>query len=115
MIYVVSRLNRCNSFSRYRASLPYSEGRSQKIDDLPVYSKGDRTSLVPRPRPLTREKGSGDLQPIPRASLSITLIAFPGGIRRQPITLQKAQSMVVAPEILDYFNAMTHPFLARVN
>ena len=27
-------------------------------------------SLVPRPRPLTREKGSGDLQPIPRASLS---------------------------------------------
>ena len=40
-------------------------------------------SLVPRPRPLTREKGSGDLQPIPRASLSIKLIAFPGGIRRQ--------------------------------
>ena len=27
-------------------------------------------SLVPRPRPLTREKGSGDLQPIPRALLS---------------------------------------------
>ena len=31
------------------------------------------SSLVPRPRPLTREKGSGDLQPIPRASLSITV------------------------------------------
>ena len=59
MIYViVSRLNRCNNLSRYRASLPYSEGRdhcnnfslyhaslpysegrgrrSQKIDDLPI-------------------------------------------------------------------------------
>ena len=34
---VVSRLNRCNNFSRYRGSLPYSERRtSQKIDDLPV-------------------------------------------------------------------------------
>ena len=35
-----SRLNRCNSFSRYRASLAdsYSDGRrrSQKIDDLAV-------------------------------------------------------------------------------
>ena len=27
-------------------------------------------SLVPRPRPLSREKGSGDLRPIPRSSLS---------------------------------------------
>ena len=68
------------------------------------------SSLVPRPHPLTREKGSGDLQPIPRASLSIKLIAFPGGIRRQPITLQKTQSVAVAPEILDYFNAMTQHF-----
>ena len=37
---VVSRLNRCNIFSRYRAILlegsQKSEVRSQKIDDLPV-------------------------------------------------------------------------------
>ena len=30
-------MNRCNNFSRYCASLPYSERRrSEKIDDLPV-------------------------------------------------------------------------------
>ena len=31
-------MNRCNSFSRYRVSLAdsYTDGRSQKIDDLPV-------------------------------------------------------------------------------
>ena len=34
---IFSRLNRCNSFSRYRASLAdCSDRRSQKIDDLPV-------------------------------------------------------------------------------
>ena len=35
---IVSRLNHCNSFSRYRVSLAdsYTDGRSQKIDDLPV-------------------------------------------------------------------------------
>ena len=35
---IVSRLNRCNSFSRYHVSLAdsYTDGRSQKIDDLPV-------------------------------------------------------------------------------
>ena len=44
MIYAIfSRLNRCNSFSRYRASLAdsHTDGRkkkkeSQKIDDLSV-------------------------------------------------------------------------------
>ena len=46
VIYAIfSRLDRCNSFSRYRASLAdsYTDGRkkerkkeSQKIDDLPV-------------------------------------------------------------------------------
>ena len=38
VIYVVVlHLNRYNSFSRYRARLTYSDGRSnQKIDDLPV-------------------------------------------------------------------------------
>ena len=38
---VFSRLNRCNSFNRYRASVASGQGRrkkeeSQKIDDLPV-------------------------------------------------------------------------------
>ena len=35
---IVSRLNRCNRLSRYRVSLAdsYTNGRSQKIDDLPV-------------------------------------------------------------------------------
>ena len=32
---VLSRLNRCNSFSRYRA-IVMEKRRSQKIDDLPV-------------------------------------------------------------------------------
>ena len=40
VIYVVvSRLNRCNSFNSYRASLPYvreEKEESQKIDDLLV-------------------------------------------------------------------------------
>ena len=40
-------------------------------------TQAPRNSLVPRPRPLTRKKGSGDLQPIPWASLSWLL--FQGG------------------------------------
>ena len=34
------------------------------------FCKSGVASLVPRPRPLSREKGSGDLRPIPRSSLS---------------------------------------------
>ena len=40
------------------------------VFDRVLYAKTKGDSLVPRPRPLTRRKGSGDLQPIPRASLS---------------------------------------------
>ena len=64
--------------------------------------------LVPRPRPLMREKRVW--WPSADSSGFIKLIAFPGGIRQQPITLQKTQSVVVAPEILDYFNTMTQHF-----
>ena len=49
-----SRLNRCNSFSRYRASLAdsYSDGRrrrrSQKIDDLAVLAthRSDTSTIL---------------------------------------------------------------------
>ena len=52
---VFSRLNRCNSFSRYRASLAdsYTDRRkkkkkeeSQKIDDLPVLATCRSGTLV---------------------------------------------------------------------
>ena len=33
---VLSRLNRCNSFSHYRVALRTRKERSQKIDDLPI-------------------------------------------------------------------------------
>ena len=93
--------------------IPSQTGSSSSIVNI-VKFHGEtycsRRSLMPRPHPLTRKKGSGDFWPIPRASLK--LIAFLARNLIPPITSQKTQSVVARPESLGYFSAMTQHFFA---